>query len=76
MVNTNSGHEWMKTELSELIEQLRLDEFQKRALRSRWLDQIVWMPIVMPRGGEQWRQSHMGRSTFYLAHPIWRLGSA
>ena len=43
MANTNSGQEWMKTELSEMIEQLQLDELQKRALRSRWLDQVVWM---------------------------------
>jgi hypothetical protein len=43
MANTNPGQEWMKTELGELIEQLQLGELQKRALRSRWLDQVLWM---------------------------------
>jgi len=33
----------MKTELGELIEQLQLGELQKRSLRSRWLDQVLWM---------------------------------
>jgi hypothetical protein len=35
--------DWMKKELGELIEQLHLDELQKRYLRSRWLDQVLWM---------------------------------
>ena len=43
MANTKFGQEWMKTELGEMIEQLQLDELQKRALRSRWLDQVLWM---------------------------------
>jgi hypothetical protein len=33
----------MTTELGELIEQLQLDVLQNRALRSRWLDQVVRM---------------------------------
>lgn len=43
MAKTNTGQEWMKAELGELIEQLQLGDFQKRALRSRWLDQVLWM---------------------------------
>lgn len=34
--------EWLKNDFAELIELLTLDELQKRFLRSRWLDQVVW----------------------------------
>ena len=41
--NTNPRQERMKTELGELIAQLQLSELQKGFLRSRWLDQVLWM---------------------------------
>ncbi len=41
--NPNSSRDRMKKELGELIEQLQLDELQKRYLRSRWMDQVLWM---------------------------------
>jgi Protein of unknown function (DUF4231) len=34
---------WLRTELGALIEELDLDEPEKRYLRSRWLDQLVWL---------------------------------
>ena len=43
MAHTNSGRKSMEQELCELIDQLQLDELQKRFLRSRWLDQVLWM---------------------------------
>jgi hypothetical protein len=43
MANPNPYRDWMKKELGELIEQLQLDELQKRYLRSRWMDQVLWM---------------------------------
>jgi hypothetical protein len=35
--------EYLKAELGEVIDALLLDPLQRRFLRSRWLDQIVWM---------------------------------
>jgi hypothetical protein len=34
---------WLKREFGDLIDELDLGERQKRYLRSRWLDQIVWL---------------------------------
>jgi hypothetical protein len=34
---------WLEQELGDLIDELDLGERQKRYLRSRWLDQIVWL---------------------------------
>jgi hypothetical protein len=34
---------WLKEEFEGLIEELDLADSQKRYLRSRWLDQIVWL---------------------------------
>jgi hypothetical protein len=33
----------MKDNLSGLIESLDISDFQKQSLRSRWLDQVLWM---------------------------------
>jgi hypothetical protein len=35
--------EHLKAEMSSLIDTLDLSDLQKRFLRSRWLDQVVWM---------------------------------
>ena len=35
--------ERLKAEMSSLIDTLDLSDLQKRFLRSRWLDQVVWM---------------------------------
>lgn len=35
--------EGLKDEFEALIESLRLDSEQKRFVRSRWLDQVIWM---------------------------------
>lgn len=43
MAKNPSYHEGMKEELEELIAELPLDDLHKRFLRSRWLDQVVWM---------------------------------
>jgi hypothetical protein len=34
---------WLRQELGALVDELELDERQKRFMRSRWLDQIVWL---------------------------------
>ena len=34
---------WLRQELGGLVDELELDERQKRFMRSRWLDQIVWL---------------------------------
>jgi hypothetical protein len=33
---------WIKQDWSELVEGLRLSDVQKHALRSRWIDRVVW----------------------------------
>ncbi|NOY58806.1 MAG: DUF4231 domain-containing protein [Calditrichaeota bacterium] len=35
--------DWMKSEMTTIIEKLDLDESQNRFMRSRWLDQVLWM---------------------------------
>jgi hypothetical protein len=43
MTDKNAYREGVKQELGGLIESLELSDLQKRFLRSRWLDQVVWM---------------------------------
>ncbi len=44
MANKPPYREWLKQDLSSLIDQLiGLDDLQKHFLRSRWLDQVLWM---------------------------------
>jgi len=35
--------EWLKSDLGGLIDELRLSDLRKRMLKSRWLDQVIWM---------------------------------
>lgn len=35
--------DWLKKDLGSLIDTLDLNELQKKFLRSRWLDQVLWM---------------------------------
>lgn len=39
----NSYRDWLKQDLGELIQALDLTDLQKHFLRSRWLDQVLWM---------------------------------
>ena len=39
----NAYREFLKQDLGSLIEALELTDLQKRFLRSRWLDQVLWM---------------------------------
>jgi hypothetical protein len=40
----NSSYEkWLKDDLDQLISALELGELHKHSLRSRWLDQVLWM---------------------------------
>ena len=34
---------WLRQELGALVDELELDDRQKRFMRSRWLDQILWL---------------------------------
>ncbi len=34
---------WLREELGGLVDELELDDRQKRFMRSRWLDQVVWL---------------------------------
>lgn len=43
MVPLNSYREWLKQDLSGLVETLAISDLQKRFMRSRWLDQVLWM---------------------------------
>ena len=35
--------EWLESDLGELIDALRLSKLRKRILKSRWLDQVIWI---------------------------------
>ncbi len=43
MPRQDAYHQQLKKDLGELIDSLELSDLQKRCLRSRWLDQIIWM---------------------------------
>jgi hypothetical protein len=43
MAEQQSYQDWLKQEFGELIDSLALAELQKRFMRSRWLDQVLWM---------------------------------
>ena len=38
-----SYEEWLQQDLGSLIDALTLSDLQKRFLRSRWLEQVIWM---------------------------------
>lgn len=43
MPRRSSYRDYLKQDLSGLIEALELSDLQKHFLRSRWLDQVLWM---------------------------------
>ncbi len=56
MARKQSYREFMKQEYSEVIDALGLSDLQHRFIRSRWLDQVLWM---------EGRAEH-SRSRYYL----------
>jgi hypothetical protein len=43
MAETPSYRDWLKADLGSVIDGLGLDDIQCHFLRSRWLDQVIWM---------------------------------
>ncbi len=43
MAKSEEGQDWLKDEFGELIDELQLNDWQKRFMRSRWLDQLAWV---------------------------------
>ena len=43
LASGDSYHDWLKQDLSSLIDALEITDLQKHFLRSRWLDQVLWM---------------------------------
>jgi hypothetical protein len=43
MSTKNPYCEWLKQDMGSLIDALELSDLQKHFLRSRWLDQVIWM---------------------------------
>lgn len=43
MVKKDSYHEFLKEDFNKLFEGMNLGDVQKHFLRSRWLDQVLWM---------------------------------
>ena len=35
--------EWLKLDLGRMIDELGLSDLRKQMLRSRWLDQVIWV---------------------------------
>jgi len=42
MAKKTGYHDYLRQELSGLIEQLQLPELYKKSLKQRWLDQVIW----------------------------------
>lgn len=43
MAKKESYRDWLRQDLGGIIDALDLSELQKRFIRSRWLDQVIWM---------------------------------
>ncbi|NER46412.1 MAG: DUF4231 domain-containing protein [Symploca sp. SIO1A3] len=43
MARKNSYQDYLKQEFTELIDGLELPDLQKRFMKSRWLDQLLWL---------------------------------
>jgi len=43
MGTETSYREWLKQDYGKLIDALKLHDMQKHFMRSRWLDQVLWM---------------------------------
>ena len=43
MPRQDAYNQWLKEDLGQLIETLKLSDLQKYLLRARWLEQIMWM---------------------------------
>lgn len=43
MAAKNSYSDYLKKEMNDLIDQLQMSELQKRFMKSRWLDQLLWL---------------------------------
>lgn len=43
MAKKNTYNDYLKQEMSELIEEIELPSLQKRFMKSRWLDQVLWL---------------------------------
>ena len=43
MPKKNTYNDYLKQEMSELIEEIELPSLQKRFMKSRWLDQVLWL---------------------------------
>jgi hypothetical protein len=41
--SSSSSSDRLKKDMSEIIDQLDLTEFQKKSMKSRWLDQLSWL---------------------------------
>ena len=56
MAKKDSYSEYLKKEFSNLFETLELDDKQKHYLRSRWLEQILWMEGRANRARDRYYQ--------------------
>src|SRR5512146_1694050 len=43
MAAKNAYREWLKQDLGSIIDALDLSDLEKHFIRSRWLDQVMWM---------------------------------
>jgi hypothetical protein len=43
MSSKDSYYDWLKEEMGSLIDSLDLPDMSRKFLRSRWLDQVLWM---------------------------------
>ncbi len=43
MSEKNPYREWLKEDYGKIIDSLEINDQQKHFMRSRWLDQVLWM---------------------------------
>ena len=42
MAKKTSYYDYLRQEMTDMVEQLELPDLCKQSLKSRWLDQVVW----------------------------------
>ena len=39
----DSYSNWLKKDMGQMVEMIKIDDLQKHYIMSRWLDQVIWM---------------------------------
>ena len=59
MAKKNAYREYLKQEFTELIDKLELPDLHKRFMKSRWLDQLLWLESRAERASKWSTRFHL-----------------